>query len=133
MRRSQRGFLGDIAWGTVVWIVAVILVAGTAWFFGGFNRVLQRQETEVLRESEQYRASKESMLLQLLEQWHHINTKALELDPDPANAEIVAGLRAQQKVLVSQMRAESRRLDYDQVPRAVRDFLNQQPQEGGAR
>lgn len=108
-----------------VGVIIALTLTGFWWF--RWRVVEQNMITEGDRQTEQYRASKETLLLDKLSQAISLDTKIATYERDPANDKIVAGMKAQQAVLVVQLHAEADRLKPNQVPPTVRDYLDKHP------
>lgn len=104
-----------------VWGIGMAIVAITALTLMG--PVWQNITTTTTRQTLQYRASAETMLIDTMTKWQKLDTDALKWGTDPQNAKVVEGIRAQQAALLLQMRKEAKRLPQNQVPEEVKDFL----------
>jgi len=115
--------------GWFIWIVVLIALATVIFTVTGAGTALFQKnvDTAVTRASNQYKTSTEQNLLDGQNQWLALDTKAAEYARDPANKEIVVGLRAQQKALLVRMRSEARRVGYKNIPEDVRNFLDAHP------
>lgn len=104
-----------------IWGIVMVIVAVTA--LTSMSRVWQNMETSRTRQTLQYRASAETMLIDTMVKYNKLDTDALKWGTDPQNAKVVEGIRTQQAALLLQMRKEAKRLSRNQVPEEVRDFL----------
>lgn len=104
-----------------MWGIGMVIIAITALTLMG--PVWQNITTTTTRQTMQYRTSAETMLVDTMTKWQKLDTDALKWGTDPQNAKVVEGIRAQQAALLLQMRKEAKRLNRNQVPEEVRDFL----------
>lgn len=108
------------------WILGIIAVVIAVIVFTSMRPAIQHYETQTTRQSEQYRSSAETRLLDKLQSWRDLDSKINLYKNDP---DIVKGFRANQKALVRQMRTEAGRLQPNQVPQDVREFLDEHKDE----
>lgn len=105
-------------------LVALLFVGGLVYIYGlSFKPVEKQFETEAVRQSQQYRSSMETKLLDKMNQWHDIQVKK----SDYTDETLVGDMTAQQNALLVQMHTESQRLNPDQVPDVVKEFLTGHP------
>lgn len=121
----------EIGWSfrfTVAIGVAILLVSaiGAIGYWVIYPAILD-QQTEANRNSVQYVSTTQNVLRDSMEDYLELDVKIAELSQDPANQDIVDGMRAQQLAILSEMRGKADTLDPDQVPPEVAEFLANHP------
>lgn len=106
-------------WGIGISVFLMTIVA--CW---ALLPIWKHVDTETTRQSEQYRASKETMLVDSMNEWTKLQVKANDFASEP---QIVQDIHAQQNALLVRMHTESQRVGMSHVPPDVRTFLEQHP------
>lgn len=118
--QEKRGITGWWIFGIVM---ALITIAVFVLFAAGLNPFVKNIETSTTRQTQQYRTSSETMLLNNMEAWQKIDVDAAKYERDPANAKVVQGLRSQQATLLLLLRKQADRVP-NSVPGEVKNFLS---------
>lgn len=102
--------------------VLLVLAIGLIGYWLIYPAILQRQ-TDANRNSYQYVSTTQQVLREKMENYLELDVKIAEFSKDPANAQIVDGMRAQQKAIIKEMRAKADTIDADKVPPEIAEFL----------
>jgi hypothetical protein len=104
-----------------IWILLAVLgamLATGAWLT--YERHYQNQQTNITRQTNQYRTSTQQHLIVLMASYGDLDAKAGQYAGSPA---AVQGFRDQQRAIVLEMRQQAATMEPADVPPEVRQFL----------
>lgn len=103
-------------------IVIGVIVGGFAIAY--FKPVWLGFERKAFKASHQYVEGKQTQLMTLGTEYGNLTTEIAKYNQNPElNAEIISGLKAQQKSIVSRIKMEAQRIPKDELPESVRKLL----------
>lgn len=108
------------------WALLVPIVLATAGVFYWTAPWFMRQETANTRGSLSYISTHQGILRQLKTSYDAIEARLADTPNVPANAELRAGLRNQQRSVLLQMRQEADLIPHE-VPADIQDVLHSTP------
>jgi len=114
---SATAFLGL---NLVTWVVILIVISiGVTAVWLGVERWRQNRLTEIMRQTNQYVTTQQTMMLTWADEYRENEIKAAET----SNAEVKTALRSQNMALCEQMRQSSVRIDAQYIPADVSIIL----------
>lgn len=118
--KERFGVVGEmIFWTSMV----CVLIFGVIAFFLWVRPLLLNQYTKGIQHSYEYVETKQELLLKLVSDYEKLDTEISTLRSDSKNDPIVEGKKGQQKAIVDRIKLEKERLQTNQVPPKVVQFL----------
>ena len=114
---SASTFLGLNLIGWIIFFVVISIVLTGVYL--GIEKWRQNRLTEIMRQTNQYVTTQQTMMLTWADEYQENNVRAAETD----NAELKTSLHSQNIALCEQMRQASVRIDAQYVPPSVSAIL----------
>lgn len=109
-------------WTLVSAILLGLFIIILTTMFLGIQPTWMSFQRDTMKASHQYVESKESMLLQWVDEYNALEVDALKYETG-GHTKIAEGLRLQQESLLARIRIEAQRIPADAVPPSVKTFL----------
>jgi hypothetical protein len=103
-----------------VWVVGVIVIAGTSAFFLWVQPYLLDRERTNVTHSRQYVQTQKTKLLQLCTEWDDLQTQEAIYKN---NSQVLSTLSSQESGLIRQMKETSGLIPQDEVPSCVKEKI----------
>lgn len=122
MNQAQEAsfFFRWTTWAAIAVVVFVTIITfGTSWI-PGFQAGVEHKANV---NSHQYVQSKKTALLEYVSEYQGLETQIAQHKESDTNPSVIAGMRSQQGVLLSQIRREANLLKAEEHPPVVAAFL----------
>lgn len=105
------------------WIFTMVLIIATLGVLLALTPTFHNWWIKAFRSSNEYVTTKQTVLLQYVQDYYKTDAKIAELSTNPDNAALVMSLKGQQISTVNMIRQQSNLLQPDQIPPEVARFL----------
>ena len=113
-----------IRWTVIAGVCTALLIAVPTTLLGYMGPTWMHIQRDTVKQSHQYVEGKESMLLQLMQKYDETSVDILIYQDHP---KIQAGMKGQQRSLLTQIHTEASRLPEDALSTYITTFIETNP------